>query len=141
MNFIKHWFSVLFCIFLGAFFYVISNSSMTTNINRDSFLYPKTVSIIFIILTVMLAIQVFKSKEKSDFSISWIGIASIFSYVTVMYILGFFLATIVFLGFSLYYLGERNWKKIVVLNGSITLAIYTVFQFIFNVPIPGGIIW
>ncbi|MGL4676849.1 MAG: tripartite tricarboxylate transporter TctB family protein [Brevinema sp.] len=137
MKFIKSYFPMFFFLGIGLFFYIIATSSLI--INRDSFFYPRILSLIFLAFTILLGFH--RENNQPIKPVNWIGIFTILLYIGGLYLGGFLIATVLFLGVSLSYLGEKNKKIIVIFTLSITSVIYIIFKFVFNVPILGGILW
>ena len=85
------------------------------------------------------------SPEQSDFSISpkeGFGVifltVSVFAYVKFMILIGFVLATPIFLALLMLITGSRRWKEIVIVSIFATFSIYLLFQKIFQVILPRG---
>jgi len=85
------------------------------------------------------------SPEQFDFSISpkeGFGVifltVCVFAYVKFMILIGFVLATPVFLALLMLITGSRKWKEIVVVSLFATFGIYLLFQKIFQVILPRG---
>ena len=100
-----------------------------------------------LLLSLMLLIKsVFgKAPEQFDFSISpkeGFGVIfltiSVFAYVKFMILVGFVLATPVFLALLMLITGSRKWKEIVLVSIFATFGIYLLFQKIFQVILPRG---
>jgi putative tricarboxylic transport membrane protein len=86
-----------------------------------------------------------KAPEQFDFSISpkeGFGVIfltiSVFAYVKFMILVGFVLATPVFLALLMLITGSRKWKEIVLVSIFATFGIYLLFQKIFQVILPRG---
>ena len=85
------------------------------------------------------------SPEQFDFSISpkeGFGVifltVCVFAYVKFMILIGFVLATPVFLALLMLITGSRKWKEIVMVSIFATFSIYLLFQKIFQVILPRG---
>lgn len=83
--------------------------------------------------------------EQFDFSISLkegFGVifltACVFAYVKLMNLIGFALATPIFLALLMLITGSRKWKEIVIVSIVATFCIYLLFQKIFQVILPRG---
>lgn len=100
-----------------------------------------------LLLSLLLLIKtVFgSSPEQFDFSISpkeGFGVifltVCVFAYVKLMLLIGFVLATPIFLALLMLITGSRKWKEIVLVSIFATFGIYLLFQKIFQVILPRG---
>lgn len=100
-----------------------------------------------LLLSLLLFIKtVFGSTpEQFDFSISpkeGFGVifltVCVFAYVKLMILIGFVLATPIFLALLMLITGSRKWKEIVMVSIFATFSIYLLFQKIFQVILPRG---
>jgi hypothetical protein len=100
-----------------------------------------------LLLSLLLLIKtVFGSTpEQFDFSISpkeGFGVifltVCVFAYVKLMLLIGFVLATPIFLALLMLITGSRKWKEIVMVSIFATFSIYLLFQKIFQVILPRG---
>lgn len=100
-----------------------------------------------LLLSLLLLIKtVFGSTpEQFDFSISpkeGFGVVfltvCVFAYVKLMILIGFVLATPIFLALLMLITGSRKWKEIVMVSIFATFSIYLLFQKIFQVILPRG---
>ncbi|MGW8301282.1 MAG: tripartite tricarboxylate transporter TctB family protein [Desulfobacterales bacterium] len=85
------------------------------------------------------------SPEQFDFSISpkeGFGVifltVCVFAYVKLMILIGFVLATPIFLALLMLITGSRKWKEIVMVSIFATFGIYLLFQKLFQVILPRG---
>ena len=97
-------------------------------------------SLLFLIKTVFGS-----TPEQFDFSISpkeGFGVifltVCVFAYVKLMLLIGFVLATPIFLALLMLITGSRKWKEIVMVSIFATFSIYLLFQKIFQVILPRG---
>jgi putative tricarboxylic transport membrane protein len=100
-----------------------------------------------LLLSLLLLIKtVFGSTpEQFDFSISpkeGFGVifltVCVFAYVKLMILIGFVLATPVFLALLMLITGSRKWKEIIMVSIFATFSIYLLFQKLFLVILPRG---
>ena len=100
-----------------------------------------------LLLSLLLLIKTIfgNSLEQFDFSISpkeGLGVifltVSVFAYVKLMILIGFVLATPIFLTLLMLITGSRKWKEIVIVSFIATFSIYLLFQKIFQVILPRG---
>jgi len=101
---------------------------------------------LFFLSLLLLIKTVFGSTpEQFDFSISpkeGFGVifltVCVFAYVKLMILIGFVLATPIFLALLMLITGSRKWKEIVTVSIFATFSIYLLFQKIFQVILPRG---
>lgn len=101
---------------------------------------------LFLLSLLLLIKSVFgSSPEQFDFSISpkeGFGVIfltiGVFAYVKFMILIGFVLATPIFLALLMLITGSRKWKEIVIVSIFATFSIYLLFQKIFQVILPRG---
>jgi putative tricarboxylic transport membrane protein len=100
-----------------------------------------------LLLSLLLLIKtVFGSTpEQFDFSISpkeGFGVifltVCVFAYVKLMILIGFVLATPIFLALLMLITGSRKWKEIIMVSIFATFSIYLLFQKLFQVILPRG---
>jgi putative tricarboxylic transport membrane protein len=100
-----------------------------------------------LLLSLLLLIKtVFGSTpEQFDFSISpkeGFGVifltVCVFAYVKLMLLIGFVLATPIFLALLMLITGSRKWKEIIMVSIFATFSIYLLFQKLFQVILPRG---
>jgi putative tricarboxylic transport membrane protein len=104
------------------------------------------VGCLFLLSLLLLIRTVFGSlPEQLDFSISLkegFGVicltACVFAYVKLMNLIGFVLATPIFMALLMLIAGSRKWKEIVIVSIVATFGIYLLFQKIFQVILPRG---
>lgn len=124
----------------------------TKGLNEMSYLFPRTVSIILLFLSVMYLAVVLVRKErpklfehihKRQLFIISLGMVA---YVVLIGLLGFLLASIIYLSVFTWYLmmgedkpGNRRvfysaWSAM-----AVSVFFFVLFRYIFNVPLPAGI--
>jgi putative tricarboxylic transport membrane protein len=104
------------------------------------------VGCLFFLSLLLLIKTVFgSSPEQFDFSISskeGFGVVfltvCVFAYVKLMILIGFVLATPIFLALLMLITGSRKWKEIIMVSILATFSIYLLFQKIFQVILPRG---
>jgi putative tricarboxylic transport membrane protein len=76
-------------------------------------------------------------SPKEGFGVIYLT-ACVFAYVKLMGLIGFVLATPIFLALLMLITGSRKWKEIVIVPIVATFGIYLLFQKIFQVILPRG---
>jgi putative tricarboxylic transport membrane protein len=76
-------------------------------------------------------------SKKEGFGVIYLT-ACVFAYVKLMGLIGFILATPIFLALLMLITGSRKWKEIVIVSIVATFCIYFLFQKIFQVILPRG---
>jgi putative tricarboxylic transport membrane protein len=101
--------------------------------------------LLFLSLLLLIKTVFGGSPEQLDFSISpkeGFGVifltVCVFAYVKLMILIGFVLATPIFLALLMLITGSRKWKEIVIVSIFATFSIYLLFQKIFQVILPRG---
>lgn len=126
-----------------------------TLINKKSFdpVGPAGFSLAMITLLVILtATSIIKSIKNKEYKVKTVvnkrGLAEGLTvcalsvlYVFLMSTVGYLLLTPFYVAGLLCVLGNKNWKKIVILSLTVTVILYLPFRYIFNVPLPRGFLW
>ncbi|MCA9263203.1 MAG: tripartite tricarboxylate transporter TctB family protein, partial [Planctomycetales bacterium] len=68
-------------------------------------------------------------------------LVALFLYVLTVPLLGYYLATWLFLGATMWCLGERRWLHMISISLAWLLLSYLVFERLLYVPLPAGRIW
>jgi putative tricarboxylic transport membrane protein len=94
-------------------------------------------------LSIFLLIRVLIGQEEEDPAWGHVGkvgimIGMIILYLFIMQIIGYFIATAIFLIGSMYYLSYRNWKVMIIMTASWLLISYFAFYRLLYVPLPKG---
>ena len=76
-------------------------------------------------------------SQKEAFGVIYLT-ACVLAYVKLMVLIGFILATPIFLALLMLITGSRKWKEIVMVSIVATFGIYLLFQKIFQVILPRG---
>jgi putative tricarboxylic transport membrane protein len=59
-------------------------------------------------------------------------------YVTLIGWMGFYVSSIVFIGFFMIWLGKYSWTRSVTVSGAVIVCIFLMFEIWFRVPLPKG---
>ncbi len=95
--------------------------------------------------SVLLLIRALIGHEDKDPVWGRIGKVSIFITMTILYLLvmqviGYYLATIIYLVTGMYYLAYRNWKVMISMTAGWVLFSYFAFYRLLYVPLPRGLL-
>ncbi|WP_366924431.1 tripartite tricarboxylate transporter TctB family protein [Metallumcola ferriviriculae] len=141
-------FSLLIIIFaIGAIFEV-------QELGTDSRIFPQVISVILIILSLLHLVKHARIKPIQGFfgdavisRLIIMALGMIFYVFGVKY-LGFTAASVIFLSFFMWYFhirrkvgGMRILLFSVILSVVITLTFYGIFQYLFLIPLPQGVIF
>jgi len=135
-------------IFAGAFLYD------ARTYNATAALFPRLVSIVTLILVVWsialhLVSVLAKGKRKpedappagAEGSLAWYwSVAAMVGYVVLIYVVGFTMATLVYLLVLPLLLGYRKYLNILLTGGLSTVAFVVVFTYILHARIPQGVL-
>ena len=101
--------------------------------------------LLFLSLLLLIKTVFGSTPEQFDFSISakeGFGVVfltvCVFAYVKLMILIGFVLATPIFLALLMLITGSRKWKEIIMVSIFATFSIYLLFQKLFQVILPRG---
>lgn len=134
---------------LYAFFYL---SSLVFIFNTDEFegnaaLYPRVIAATVILLTTILVLRELSGKagsSKQDDSVpKKLYVSSILSvlYVGLVSVVGYFIATPIFIVSLSNFLGFKNIKATIITCIVLELVIYLAFKVALGVPVPSGILF
>lgn len=108
--------------------------------------FPRIIAILIIGLSGLLIVMTYIRKEERNINFTskndlkaYITIAIILVYIVLMNILGFIIATPLFLITMIYYYGMRNYVKNIIISVGVTALIFTIFKILLAVPLPQGI--
>lgn len=95
--------------------------------------------------SVLLIIRALIKNEDEDPKWGRIDIVAVFIAMTIVYliimqIIGYYLATIIYLISGMYYLAYRNWKVMISLTAGWILFSYFAFYRLLYVPLPRGLL-
>ena len=136
-------------IALGIFYaYLAANlpdRNLPNTLGSDFMPWVLVGCLLFLSLLLLIKTVFGGSPEQFDFSISpkeGFGVifltVCVFAYVKLMILIGFVLATPIFLALLMLITGSRKWKEIVMVSIFATFSIYLLFQKIFQVILPRG---
>jgi len=140
MKFIERLIPILFIIFCGVYYY------QTFSFSPDWRGYPQVLLIILFFLSIIwLLIDFFnkKSTESTQLNIIFpriiIAFLSTLAYIFLLKIIGFYMITLIFVIFLMYFLGIKNIKLLLGVGILFTVILYLGFSIFLGVPTPKGI--
>ena len=108
--------------------------------------WPRILCIALIICSVFLMGETFFRYGKKDEAVSffatqyqktaWSAIGIILAFTVMIKVLGFYLSAFLYLPAMLWLLGERNKKRILILDAAAIAAVYVVFRVLLRVQLP-----
>ena len=142
--------SVLFLAF-GIFLFVqaMGIKQMMKNDVGSGF-FPKVIGVAIIVVAIIRLIMTLREPEKeakkssSDMKGGWLTIVLIAAYVVAFNTLGFLIATALFLFLEMLVLTpaeKRNLPLLLVISIVAPIAIYALFTYAINSPLPKGILY
>jgi putative tricarboxylic transport membrane protein len=137
------WFGIGFMI-LGVIVFLLTTNMMTMPIGLSPADYPRVIAVGLIILGAIQAIQGWRKgspslKELYPSGAIWrmLGLVVItYVYIQLLDILGFSIASPLFLLVVMYYFGVRRPVTMIAIAVLLTLIIYLIFRVAFHVPLP-----
>lgn len=112
--------------------------------------FPQVCIVFLVLLSILLLIQALKmpviheAEERKNLRFVKILVGCITTYILSIFIIGFNLGSILFLGISGYVFNPSKTKKSILYSFGLgifaTMLFYVVFGVIFNVPLPEGLI-
>ena len=129
---------------LAVFVFIIANGFLKVDKGVGPGGYPKVVAVGLFILGAILALDSFlRGFPQLTEKIDWkrvrqfvIFIAVTLVYVQSMKVLGFIVATPLYLAFGIYFFGYRKRLTIVLVSIGVTASIHIIFREIFLVMLP-----
>ncbi|WP_077214898.1 tripartite tricarboxylate transporter TctB family protein [Bacillus dakarensis] len=127
-------------IILSAFLYFLTN-----DLPEQSAFFPKYLIILFGVLGVILFFQSFKNKreqsKESSFSMKNLkdpskALGLLIVYVILINLIGFFIATTMFVVVFMVVFKEKSFKKVVLTAVLLDAFLYVLFVYQLNVPLP-----
>ena len=94
------------------------------------------VNLIQILLSPDLASKAFVERDQFRSVLSVVGPIAI--YVTIIYFLGIYIASALFIGIFMRWLGRFNWLRIAIISLLVPLGLFLMFEVWFLVPLPKG---
>lgn len=137
----------ILCIVLG-----MATMIMSGNFPRQASDFPRLISIIMITLGCILVFQYIKhtkssnnnTEEKMDKSklIKVLLLACLFiAYYLVIEVLGYIISTFLIVFLTIQLLGYKKIKVKLVLSTTLSIFLYLIFTFLFQVNLPNGLFY
>jgi hypothetical protein len=125
----------------------------TWDLDPMSGIFPKVSALLLLLLGIIYLITSFFKKaehrafEGVDKKIVLIMSAGIAGYVFLIWLIGFLIASLIFIGGFVWYLqgSKVNWKASLLRAGLssvvVSVGFYLLFKGVFNVPLPNGLLF
>ena len=139
---------IVFCVFFAVLTARLPDRNLPNTLGSD--FMPWVLLIILFCLSVTMLLMNFlgKSLEKKEAQITLREVSGIFfltlivyGYVQAMSLFGFLIITPVFIAVLMFFTGSRNWKELIAVSVLATVGIYFFFQKVFQVQLPGGLLF
>ncbi|HOA20497.1 MAG TPA: tripartite tricarboxylate transporter TctB family protein [Sedimentibacter sp.] len=132
----------------AAFIYLVSISFLINSFSikdPQSRMFPTVICITTIILATLLVIRTkFMTTKKADednltgMTTALKMLALLFLYVVGIEIVSFYIATPIYLSFTMLALGQKNKKLVVIVSLLFTLGVYLFFDLLLGMAVPMG---
>ena len=109
--------------------------------------FPMILCILCMLLATIFLIQILKGKyTNADINMSGTAKALLMAGIILLYIVainlvGYYIASIVFMPIAMLILGQRNWKVIVGVDVGVILFLYLFFGLLLSMQMPEGILF
>lgn len=111
----------------------------------DSRLFPLIVLALVAVLIVAMIVHAIRDPvPQYDFAGGKRAILfglSLLLYAMVIYLVGFYIASPLYMGIMMYLMGQRSRKVLLGVSLSITLFIFVTFDLIMRIPVPSGLLF
>ena len=144
-------FDSVFYIILGCIVFVCASSNTAEFTAVSPAFFPRMIAIVMIAVNIMRLIFLFYPKNKEIYEYKKVnreGIKSfllitisLLSYYIINYIVGFPVATVIFIFCLCYLLGERKIIQNLIYSIVISGIITSIFKWILVLPLPQGVIF
>ena len=120
---------------------------LTKDYNPTAALFPRLIAIASLLfLTVLVVRLTIRSNGVSKpFQPAVVSRAAVFglqgAYVVLIYLVGFFAATLLFLFVAPIQMRYRRWGVVLVHGVGVTLVLAASFLWLFNIQLPAGAVW
>ena len=115
--------------------------------DQTSRIFPQVLCILSILLATVYFIQILRGKyTNEDVNLNGTGKSLLMAGIILLYILGislvgFYIASLVFLPIGMIVLGQRSWKVIVGVDIGVMLFIYLFFGLLLSMQMPESILF
>lgn len=136
-------YNVLSCIFIYVWCAIFLISSFTIK-DAGSRSFPQVICVLAILLATGFLISSMRGHQNENMDFSGTGRAMFVACVMLVYMigcnfLGFYVATVIYLPLTMWYLGQRNKMVIGIITVALPLLVYLLFQKLLTMQIPTGI--
>ena len=109
--------------------------------------FPRLVLLVVFLLSLGVILRLILGRSSIQVDFTWKGVermtvlfVSMLLYIFVFKRLGFILTTALMIVFQSWYYGNRSWIKLLLLAAIFPPVIYVLFQRIFHIMLPRGIL-
>ena len=133
-----------FFIYIWAGIFYVSSLSIKDPTSR---LFPQVMCGLSVLLATLFLISCLRGKDvkEGDEPINFAGTSRaammgliLAGYILLNILLGFYIATVIFMPIGMLYLGQRNWKIIAPISIALPLIIYLFFDLLLGMMMPTG---
>ena len=126
---------------------------LSKDYNSTAALFPRLVAIVSLLSLAALIVQGFTSPGSStasdeqliEASVGTVSRPAVFAlqgaYILLIYVVGFVVATSLFLLIAPIQMRYKRWRVVAVQSIVVTLAVAGAFLWLFDIRLPAGIIW
>lgn len=113
--------------------------------NWSSRYFPLIVLGLVLVLTIVMIVNAIR-KPAPEYNFeggkrALFIAASLLVYILIIYVVGFYIASPIYMAVTMYLLGQRNKKVIVLVPLAVTLFIYVTFTIVMKIPVPAGLLF
>ena len=116
--------------------------------SADASRFPRLALSLLALLGLLLMVQAARGKLVGEYMIHAkqlvgpaISFAIILGYVLLLEVIGFYVATALFLAGYMFYLGQRSWKVMLGATAGVLAFIYLLFTQALGTPLPHGLLY
>ncbi len=107
--------------------------------------FPFRIGVLIAVCSVIVVIQALRNKADDSLFVEWVKLVPVsrilfplVAYIAVMQYLGLYVASALFVGGLMRWLGKYSWLKSFAVAVIMSLVIFWLFEFEFSVPLPKG---
>lgn len=138
-------------IILGVLTLYFAQAHQDENVVVSPAFFPRMVAVLMIIMNLIRIIIMFFKEENFDsnrppmtgagYKSALIALAVLVAYFTLNYLIGFLLATIVFVFGLMYLLGNHRFIQNAVFCLVVAFSISAIFKYVLVLPLPEGLLF
>lgn len=110
----------------------------------ESGYFPLRMGVLILICSVVVLVQAVLRNDRSAFvergqlRLVAIVLVPLIAYVAAIQFVGIYVASAIFIGAFMVFVGKFHWGKAVATGAGISLALFWIFETMFQVPLPKG---